>query len=138
MKPEKFIKDTRIWWDGGEVEFIRWTPKSLIFSWRDATETAVNMPRGVVARLLEKGVLRIEGEVPEWVDNTRSQLRHSTSAPTMRPSVAPIEAKAPPKPQHPSSNPGLFSAITRLIRKIGGEPNPNSTDSAAKKDGVVA
>ena len=58
---------TQVWWDGGTVDFVRWTEKSLVFCWEGARKTAVHMPRGAVVRLLDKGVLRIEGYQPEWL-----------------------------------------------------------------------
>jgi len=43
MGPQNFDVNTRIWWDGSEVSFIRWTEKALVFSWGNVTETAVHM-----------------------------------------------------------------------------------------------
>ncbi|MBN1680505.1 MAG: hypothetical protein JW966_09445 [Anaerolineae bacterium] len=57
---------TRVWWDNSEVSFVRWTERSLVFCWSNVTETAIHMPRGAVMRLMQKGVLRVEGEMPEW------------------------------------------------------------------------
>jgi len=81
---------TRVWWNDGEVEFIRWTDKTLVFRW--GADAPVHIPRGTVMRLLEKGGLRIEGRHPDWMVVTRS-------------------VDQPSKP---------FNAILRLIRKLGG------------------
>ena len=98
--------NTRIWWDGGEVEFIRWTEKALVFQWGDATETAIHMPRGAVMRLMHKGVLQIEGEVPEWIDSRADLL------------VEPEQPETPLKEIQQRG--GRVSIITRLIRKLAG------------------
>jgi CheY-like chemotaxis protein len=58
---------TRVWWEGEEAVFIRWTDQSLVLAWPDATDTAVKIPRGAVTRLMGKGVLQVEGNVPTWV-----------------------------------------------------------------------
>jgi hypothetical protein len=79
MAPENEI-NTRIWWDGSEVDFIRWTDKALVFSWGNVTETAVQMPRGAVVRLLQKGVLQIEGETPEWIHLSPTEFDRSPEA----------------------------------------------------------
>ena len=98
--------NTRIWWDGGEVEFIRWTEKALVFQWGDATETAIHMPRGAVMRLMHKGVLQIEGEVPEWIEPRNDLL------------VEPVKPEAPSK--ETQQREGRLSVIPRLIRKLAG------------------
>lgn len=107
MEPQK-LEHTRIWWDGSEVSFIRWTDKALVFSWGNVTETAVHMPRGAVVRLLQKGVLHIEGETPEWIQ-------------------APLEIEQPPEPEpqpapriEPEPQNNRLGIVARLIRKLGG------------------
>jgi hypothetical protein len=124
MKHEQLSQRTRVWWDEGEVAFIRWTEKSLVFSWGGAMDTAIHMPRGAVVRLLEKGVLHVEGEMPEWVAKEFKSDKLEI-APLATPAHVPAPVDSPAtypdaKEQPPESRPGLFSAITRLIRKLGG------------------
>ncbi len=85
---------TRVWWDNGEVVFIRWTEKTLVFSWGDVRETAVHIPRGAVTRLVQKGVLRVEGEAPTWIQpNFAGAQVVPVSPPTpVVPVPAPVEA----------------------------------------------
>jgi len=117
------MTDTRVWWDGSEVIFVRWTDRSLVFAWCDAAETAIQMPRGVVIRLLEKGVLHIEGVTPDWI--FREQQQDIPAAPrtaTTRNAAAaaqPVVSPTTPAKTEPSSKLG---AIARLIRKLSGEP----------------
>jgi hypothetical protein len=101
--------DTRVWWDGSEVNFLRWTESALIFSWYSATETAVQMPRGTVVRLLQKGVLYVEGFVPEWVNSGLGL-----------PETQPIAAQKPAPPAPAQAKAEKVSMLTRLIRKLGG------------------
>jgi hypothetical protein len=113
---------TRIWWDGGEVEFIRWTEKALVFNWGDPRETAIHMPRGAVTRLMEKGVLRVEGEMPPWTgarcgddgewqpEDTLAQSQEH-QPPTLKSPVA----IAKPKPLA-----NRLNVVARLIRKLAG------------------
>jgi hypothetical protein len=115
MNPRGANPPTRVWWDEGEVEFIRWTEKSLVFAWCNATETAIHMPRGAVVRLLEKGVLRIEGNAPDWIQ--RPQQRELQPVSPLQPTqCAEPESAAKPDPEPPSR----FNVIARLIRKLGG------------------
>jgi hypothetical protein len=113
MSPEDH--NTRVWWDGDEVVFIRWTEKSLVFSWNDVTETAIHMPRGAVLRLLQKGVLQVKGEMPTWTHLEPFGSEKSD----------PSAAQEPPSPTVPSvpekqQKPERVSAISKLIRKLGG------------------
>jgi hypothetical protein len=97
MSETKQIDATRVFWDGGEVAFIRWTEKALVFSWDNQLETAIHMPRGAVLRLMQKGVLQIEGDMPPWTGSLR--VGGSTTAPnlqekeTSRPEMATGEAR---------------------------------------------
>jgi hypothetical protein len=118
-------ENTRVWWDGSPVQFIRWTEKGLVFNWDDPRETAIHMPRGTVVRLMAKGVLEIEGDAPDW---TRSDYRPVA---TPKPRVVPVES--PPlekvrleKPQPaPPKVPNKLNIIARLINKLGGgDPGP--------------
>ena len=68
------VRPTRVWWEGEEAVFIRWTNQSLVLAWPDAAETAVKIPRGAVTRLMGKGVLQIEGNVPAWVRLSRPEF----------------------------------------------------------------
>ncbi len=97
---------TQVWWDGSTVDFVRWTEKSLVFCWEGARKTAVHMPRGAVVRLLDKGVLRIEGYQPEWL-----APREACD------SDLPPERVPPPAENRPGSR---RNAILRLIRKLSG------------------
>lgn len=121
MNPDSHAKRTRIWWDGGEVEFIRWTEKSLVFNWGDPRETAIHMPRGAVTRLMEKGVLRVEGEMPPWTsprqdDQLQSDDRLSAQEQQRQSAFKPPVATAE-KPK-PLSN--KLNVVARLIRKLAG------------------
>jgi hypothetical protein len=114
---QQHSKTTRVWWDGGEVQFIRWTTRSLVFSWRDASDTAMHMPRGALLRLMKKGVIQVEGDMPRWITHPQS------------------ETKQLPKPSAKKTQPGLFSAITRLIKKLGSD-EPAKTNEATEPDAV--
>lgn len=141
MLPEIDSQKTRIWWDGSEVEFIRWSEKSLVFSWGDTTETAVHLPRGAVVRLLKKGVLHVEGPLPGWATcppedadcaeytpRSMSSLKAYSSAhfePITLEQPAPHPESAPPAPvaasaDRPEEKSSRFKTITRLIQKLGG------------------
>lgn len=133
-------RKTRVWWDGDEVAFVRWTNCSLVFSWLEPTVTATQMPRGAVIRLMEKGVLYVEGPMPDWIP---AEFRQEPA----KPAFEPIERHAEPcesvsaideppvsphdtQPLEPiekakSKRPDLARAIGRLIRKLsGGESSP--------------
>ncbi len=75
METEPKTVGTRVWWDGTEVRFIRWTDKALVFNWGSPRETAIHIPRGALTRLQEKGVLRVEGYVPGWLEEGSSRQR---------------------------------------------------------------
>lgn len=101
---------TRIWWDNEEVKFIGWTDKALVFQWEDPRETAIHMPRGAVVRLIDKGVLRIEGFLPVWMHP--SEPSHTAPQPSQG------ETRQP----SPSNN--RLNIVSRLIRKLSGDRNP--------------
>jgi hypothetical protein len=140
MAHESAPSQTRIWWDDSEVEFIRWSEKSLVFSWGNVTETAVHLPRGAVVRLLRKGVLRVEGTLPDWVnDPLDSDLigEHHQPIHTARHFEPIMLVDIPPEPvdlapsipaaaPHVDGSGGRFNAIARLIRKLGGPGRPVS------------
>jgi hypothetical protein len=124
MNPDSYAKRTRIWWDGGEVEFIRWTEKALVFNWGDPRETAIHMPRGAVTRLMEKGVLRVEGEMPPWTgvrpaDNEQQPEDLPSAQAQQRQSALkpPVLTATLEKPK-PLSN--RLNVVARLIRKLAG------------------
>lgn len=103
---------TRVWWDGEEVRFIRWTEHALIFSWVEPTVTATPMPRGAVIRLVNRGVLRIEGAMPAWVPRPRDAHdapplpHHSQPQPTRTDAPAhPLPRNTHPRPAHPPAAP---------------------------------
>lgn len=117
---------TRVWWDEEEVRFVRWTEKALVFCWGDARGTAVQMPRGAVVRLLDKGVLRVEGTIPDWLAQKPTRNVYATSTVNTAP-------PPPPPPPDPAAEKkaNLFNAITRLIRKLGGgDPVAGGASSA--------
>gem|GEM_PF-1771978 len=106
------VSTTRVWWEDREVAFVRWTDRSLVFAWRESDETAMHIPRGAVLRLLDRGVLRIDGDAPAWLYDSRPlQLQRPKQA-------APEPKKAAPQ-GHPKDK-KRFSAIVRLIRKLSG------------------
>ncbi len=107
---------TRIWWDNEEVKFVGWTEKTLVFHWEDPRETAVHMPRGVVMRLMDKGVLRIEGYAPSWL---LPAIQPQSSA-----TVLPVEASKPPQVNT------RLNAVARLIRKLSGDRAPEKAGVA--------
>jgi hypothetical protein len=115
-------QSTRIWWNDEEVKFIGWTEKTLVFHWEDPRETAIHMPRGAVVRLMDKGVLRIEGYVPVWM------------RPAEPPSPAPqVEAATS------SANNSKFNVVARLIRKLSGDRSPEKAGAAGEvKTGAAA
>ena len=115
MNNEHQKPHTRIWWDGNEVEFVRWTERALVFSWGDPHETAIHMPRGAVLRLMEKGVMQIEGELPEWADFGPLKLAPKEKE-KEKEAAQPIPSPAVP-PAEPSRLAKL-NIITRLIRKL--------------------
>ncbi len=99
-------RGTRIWWDNEEVHFVGWTDRALVFHWEDPRETAIHMPRGAVVRLIDKGVLRIEGYIPTWMQVEKPA-----------PPSTPVEPPAPANSK--------LSIVQRLIRKLSGDRNPN-------------
>jgi hypothetical protein len=107
---------TRIWWDNEEVKFVGWTEKALVFHWEDPRETAIHMPRGAVVRLMDKGVLRIEGYKPIWV-RSANQLQPIPAAPSAEPS----------KPPQVSDR---LNVVARLIRKLSGDRTPEKVGVA--------
>lgn len=117
--------ETRIWWNGNEVSFIRWTEKGVVFNWGDPHETAMHLPRGTVARLVEKGVMQIQGHAPIWAHKL---IRNETP----RPKPAPSKPVAP-------KNSKKISIIARLINKLSGEdpvPPVAKTGAAAPDSGL--
>jgi hypothetical protein len=92
------------------VRFVGWTEKALVFHWEDPRETAIHMPRGAVVRLVDKGVLRVEGYVPAWM--------RPADQPSSVPAVPSAEASKPPQVN------SRLSAVARLIRKLSGDRAP--------------
>jgi hypothetical protein len=113
-------EQTRVWWAGDEVRFIRWTDQGLVFHWGDPRETAVHMPRGAVMRLMQKGVLQIEGRMPGWTNPAYRPPEEPPQTGLVTPNFSRIQrAPEPPKPEPSSSR---RSIVSRLIRKLGGDP----------------
>jgi hypothetical protein len=106
---------TRVWWDNEEVKFVGWTEKALVFHWEDPRETAIHMPRGAVLRLMDKGVLRVEGYMPIWL--------HLGSQPK------PVPAAPPPEPSKPPQVNTRLNVIARLIRKLSGDRSPEKASA---------
>ncbi len=106
---------TRVWWEEREVAFVRWTDQALVFAWRESDETAMHIPRGAVLRLLERGVLRIDGDAPAWLYDSRPLRLQRPQKP------APAPKKAAPK-----KDKKRFNAIVRLIRKLSGGDSATS------------
>jgi len=117
MSGHSSTNSTRVWWDGTEVSFIRWTESGLIFGWPNATETAAQIPRGAVLRLMNKGVLYIEGNVPDWVLTPEHEVHQPAPVASSTPKPAPAPKRAEPIPQQKTER---LSAVSRLIRKLGG------------------
>lgn len=111
---------TRIWWDGREVNFIRWTNGSLVFAWGNTEETAMHIPRGAVTRLIDRGVLEIEGEMPDWLGG-KLTLEPPKKADAPRPARLSF---APPPGEHaqPAPQTNRRSIVARLLAKLGGDP----------------
>ncbi|NLX10461.1 MAG: hypothetical protein GXY36_12460 [Chloroflexi bacterium] len=131
------VQDTRIWWDGTEVRFVCWTEQGLIFSWCNVTETSVQIPRGAVIRLIKKGVLEVEGIVPEWIDPQELGIHGAQPSyyEPPRPAASGLGDAVPygsnpydtlpfkpaePAPARHRDTSSRFSAVTRLIRKLAG------------------
>ncbi len=125
---------TRIWWDGREVNFIRWTDGTLVFAWRENDETAMHIPRGAVTRLIDRGVLEVEGDLPAWLGDVLTldvpaREPEPVKQPVQKP-VAPARrevARPAPAParQHNQPAPATSrrSIVARLLRKLGGDPD---------------
>jgi hypothetical protein len=111
---DKSIGHTRIWWDGREVNFIRWTNGTLVFAWRETDETAMHIPRGAVTRLIDRGVLEVAGDLPEWLNNKLSLKQPEDQTPS-QPALS-------PRPQ-PAPQANKRSIIVRLLAKLGGDPS---------------
>lgn len=113
---------TRVYWEGNEVRFIRWTDQGLVFNWDDPRETAINMPRGTVRRLMSKGVLRVEGDMPTWTranEDTASRRRTPTPPASRRQgAVPPVRPLSELSEEQKSQRVGI---LARLIRKLGTE-----------------
>ena len=113
---------TRVWWEDREVAFVRWTNQALVFAWRESDETAMHIPRGAVLRLLDRGVLRIDGEAPAWLYDSRPlQLQQ------------PKQPAPAPKKAAPQKDKGRFNIIARLIHKLGGGDGATSPQQASPR-----
>jgi hypothetical protein len=108
---------TQVWWDGNEVDFVRWADKSLVFCWKDARETAVHMPRGAVIRLLKKGVLHIEGYQPDWLPTPRGAHLGAAREFACEGTSQSTPATSRGDTGQPSSR---LNIVMRLIRKLSG------------------
>jgi CheY-like chemotaxis protein len=125
-RPQATDHETRVWWEGAEAVFIRWTDQALVLAWPDATDTAVKIPRGAVVRLMNKGVLHIDGSVPTWVPLPRVDLAGSDPA-SIPAEEAPSAAFSPAEPaaseakaERPNKPVDKLGAVSRLIRKLTG------------------
>jgi hypothetical protein len=128
---------TRVWWEGEEAVFIRWTEQSLVLAWPDATETAVKIPRGAVTRLVGKGVLQLEGNVPTWARLSLPELARPEPehAPKAQEAAGPVGSNEHPDRQTATASPqaaknhldapaNKLSVVARLIRKLTGSSEP--------------
>lgn len=71
------MNDTRLWLSGVPVEFVKWTPRGLVYVGLGSQETLTNLSRGMVKRMLRDGLLRIEGYMPDWVvDDPHNDRMH--------------------------------------------------------------
>ncbi len=132
--PAAVEQATRVWWEGAEAVFIRWTDQALVLAWPDATDTAVKIPRGAVLRLMNKGVLHVDGAMPTWVPLTRVEFTETepkTVPAEKAPAAVPVE---PVKVEaRPAKSPDKLNAVARLIRKLtgGGPARPVEPSHAA-------
>lgn len=112
---------TRVWWDGEEAVFVRWTETSLVFFWPDSTDTAVKIPRGAVVRLMKKGVLKVEGYMPVWVrlEPTTAEADRVVKE-TLPTKVAPTSPAAGTPEKAPAEKADRFNVVARLIRRLSG------------------
>ena len=146
MEEDTPTHTTRVWWEGVEAIFVRWTDQALVFAWEDTTETAVKIPRGAVIRLLHKGVLNIEGDAPAWAGlspvilplspDTTSTAVHSEQTPSssVQTALAGYNSEdddwhSPKDPTHTNRSKSgnrseKVTAIARLIRKLTGGGSP--------------
>lgn len=116
-------EETRVWWGGGEVIFVRWSSRGLVFAWPQTDETATLVPRGALARLIQKGALHIEGDMPEWAARAYSDVASAPSpAADPMPASRADERRAPPVERSPRDD--RTSIIARLIRKLSGGEAP--------------
>jgi hypothetical protein len=143
-----------VWWEGEEAVFIRWTEQSLVLAWPDAAETAVKIPRGAVTRLMGKGVLQIEGNVPAWVRLSCPEsaglepvaaLARQGAAPAASPAGSGQRSDSANQDQQAVMAPpqaagdrlaapaNKLSVVARLIRKLtgSGDPQPQPGSSRA-------
>ena len=124
----------------------------LVLAWASNDETAFRLPRAAALRLLNKGVLRMEGDLPDWIPDQitvpkpaapttqpATPSAPSTTPARQRPAARPtIPPAAPPAPEpvaqpaEPAPRNDRFSAIARIIRKLTGG---DSTSSPAKVTG---
>ena len=132
---EASLHATRVWWEGEEAVFIRWTDQSLVLAWPDAAETAIKIPRGAVTRLVGKGVLQVEGNVPTWARLSRPELTASEPIHAAKAQeTAPAERQdQPTAANHPGAPANKLSVVARLIRKLtgGGDTQPQPESSRA-------
>ena len=125
------VDATRVWWEGEEAVFIRWTDQSLVLAWPDATDTAVKIPRGAVTRLVGKGVLQVEGNVPTWV-----RLSHPESAGSepVHPSAESHKTVLAARPASGGERPNQHQAAVMAAPQAAGD----RLDTPANKLSVVA
>jgi hypothetical protein len=119
--------ETRVRWDGTPVKFVRWTEKGLVFHWDDPRETAIHMPRGTVMRLMAKGVLEIEGYLPDWTYGDARHVAKPEPRKTLveRPPLEEVQVEKPKPNPAPPKMPNKLNIIARLIHKLGGgDPGP--------------
>lgn len=62
-------EETRLIMSNVPVRFIRWTPHGLVYTGIGSEEKLSHLNRGMVRRLVQEGILDIQGYRPVWVDS---------------------------------------------------------------------
>lgn len=124
---------TRVWWEGTEAVFVRWTEQSLVLAWPDTADTAVKIPRSAVTRLLQKGVLQIEGDLPGWARLPRVEFPESVLVPSRSDGEA---ASAVSSTSHePAATSG---GLDRHAEMAASQASAEHQDKPASKLNIVA
>ena len=68
--------ETQVWIAGERVIVVVWTVNEMIYTRSDYKDTLIRLPHRSVLRLLEGGKLRIEGDIPKWVQAASDNTLH--------------------------------------------------------------